>query len=105
MTASQDSSIKRTRIAFWKIYGNGSPSLGWSYTRIRRAGLNSAGLPMRTGDVEEKGNPRRSISWASNISVGRTDWDDSPYDAKRSRKRMRAKLGELKQELRKRMHD
>ncbi len=31
-----------------------------------------------------KGNLRRSISWASNISVGRTGWGDSPCDARRS---------------------
>src|SRR5712692_1583454 len=58
--------------------------LDWNFTRIRRAGSNSAGLPQRTGNVEEKGNPRRSISWASNISVGRTGWGDSPCDARRS---------------------
>ena len=31
------------------------PSLDWSYTRIRRAGSNSGGLPKRTGNVGEKG--------------------------------------------------
>ena len=35
-------------------------SLDWSCIPIRRAGSSSAGLPMRTGDVEEKASPRRS---------------------------------------------
>jgi len=48
------------------------PSSDWNYPRIRRAGSSSAGSPKRTGNAEEKGNPKRSIFWASNISVGRT---------------------------------
>jgi retron-type reverse transcriptase len=67
-----DSSIKRTRIAFWKTYESDWPSLDWSYTQTRRAGSSSAGLPRRTGDVEEKGSRRRSTFWASRISAGRT---------------------------------
>jgi hypothetical protein len=50
----------------------------------RRAGSSSAGLPKRTGNVEEKGNPRRSISWASSISAGRTGMGGSRCDARRS---------------------
>src|ERR1700758_1563012 len=84
MTASQDSSIKRTRIAFWKIYGSDWLSLDWNFTRIRRAGSNSAGSPKKTGDVGEKGNLRRSISWALPTSVGRTAWDGLQFGARRS---------------------
>src|ERR1700745_2410914 len=84
MTASQDSSIKRTRIAFWKIYGSDWLSLDWNFTRIRRAGSNSAGSPKRTGDVGKKGNLRRSISWVLPTSVGRTAWDGLQFGARRS---------------------
>src|SRR5215472_13801539 len=34
--------------------------------------------------LEEKGNPRRSISWDSNTSVGRTGWGISRFDVRRS---------------------
>jgi RNA-directed DNA polymerase len=72
MTPLQDSSTSRMPIVSWRTYGNGWPSLGWSYTRKRRAGSNSGVSPKRTGNVEEKGNPRRSTFWASRISAGRT---------------------------------
>ena len=55
-----DFSIGRTLIVSWRIYGNDWPCLDWNYTQIRRAGSSSADLPKRTGNVEEKGNPRRS---------------------------------------------
>src|SRR5215469_13375651 len=69
---------------FWKIYGSDWLCLDWNYTRIRRAGSNSAGLPKRTGNVGGKGNLRRSISWASPTSVGRTTWGGLQFDARRS---------------------
>src|SRR5207247_7322037 len=47
-------------IVSWRISRSDWLSLDWSYTRTRRAGSNSAGSPKRTGDVEEKGNLRRS---------------------------------------------
>ena len=84
MTASRDSSIKRTRIASWKICGSDWLSLVWNCTRIRRAGSNSAGLLKRTGDVGEKGNLRRSISWVLPTSVGRTALDGLQFGARRS---------------------
>src|SRR5215472_15246471 len=59
-------------------------SLDWSCTRIRRVGSNSGGTPKRTGNVEEKGNPRRSISWALPTSVGRTASDGLQFGARRS---------------------
>ena len=68
----------------WKIYGSDWLSLDWNFTRIRRAGSNSAGSPKRTGDVGEKGNLRRSISWALPTSVGRTAWDGLQFGARRS---------------------
>jgi hypothetical protein len=55
-----DSSIRQTLIVSWRTYGKDWPYLDWSYTRIRHAGSNSGGMPKRTGDVEGKGNPRRS---------------------------------------------
>jgi hypothetical protein len=64
--------------------GDDWPSLDWSYTQIRRAGSNSAGLPKRIGNVEEEGHPRRSTFWASRTSAGRTGWGDSPCDVQRS---------------------
>jgi len=72
------------RIVSWRTYGNDWESLDWSCIQKRRAGSSSGGLPKRTGDVEEKTNPRRSISWASNISVGRTGSGDSQCDARPS---------------------
>src|SRR6516165_8044532 len=84
MTASRDSNIKRTQIAFWKIYGSDWLSLGWNFIRTRRAGSNSAGSPKRTGNVGGKGNLRRSISWASPTLVGRTAWDGLQFGARRS---------------------
>jgi hypothetical protein len=75
-----------------------SPTKGFG----RHAGSNSAGSPKRTGNVEGKGNLRRSISWASSgkNSLGR-------FTVRRTtiRKRMRAKLRELKQQLRMHMND
>ena len=84
MTALRDSIIKRMPIVSWRTYGNDWPSLGWSYTQIRRAGLNSAGSPKRTGNVGEKGNLRRSISWALPTSVGKTTKDGLQFGARRS---------------------
>src|SRR6266851_3842848 len=72
------------QIVSWRTYGNDWESLDWSCIQKRRAGSSSGGLPKRTGDVEEKTNPRRSISWASNISVGRTGSGDSQCDARPS---------------------
>ena len=71
-------------IVSWRISRSDWLSLDWSYTRTRRAGSNSAGSPKRTGDVGEKGNLRRSISWALPTSVGRTAWDGLQFGARRS---------------------
>ena len=84
LTSSWDSNIRRTQIASGRNYGNVWGSLGWNSTQKRRAGSSSAGLPKRTGNVEEKGNPRRSISWASSLSAGRTGMGGSRCDARRS---------------------
>ena len=53
-------SIGQTLIVSWRTYGKDWPCLDWNCTQIRRAGSSSADLPKRTGDVEGKGNPRRS---------------------------------------------
>ena len=53
-------SISRTRIASWKIYGSDWLSLDWNFTRTRRGGSSSGGLPSRTENVEEKRNRKRS---------------------------------------------
>src|SRR3984893_8952164 len=71
--SSWDSSIGRTLIASWRTYGNDWPCLDWNYTRKRRAGSSSAGLPKRTGKEQEKGSRRRSTFWDSRTSAGRTD--------------------------------
>ena len=42
------------------IAGHNSITEKFCITRIRRAGSNSGDLPKRTGNGEEKGNPRRS---------------------------------------------
>jgi group II intron reverse transcriptase/maturase len=55
-----DSSIRRMQIVSWRTYGSDWLGSDWSYTRIRRAGSNSGGMPKRTGNIEGKGNPRRS---------------------------------------------
>jgi hypothetical protein len=83
MTRFWDFSIRQTRIAFWKTCESGWPSLDWNYTQTRRAGLSSAGLPRRTGDVEEKESRRRSTFWASRISAGKTVSGASWCGAKR----------------------
>src|SRR5882762_3806491 len=59
------SSIRRTQIASWRTYESGWESSGWNYTQIRRAGSSSADLLNRTGNVEEKRSPTRSIFSAS----------------------------------------
>src|SRR6516165_12142971 len=84
LTSSWDSNIRRTQIASGRNYGNVWGSLGWNSTQKRRAGSSSGGTPKRTGNEEEKGNPRRSISWASGISAGRTGMGGSRCDARRS---------------------
>src|SRR2546429_5179885 len=84
MTPFWDFSIRQTRIAFWRTYGSDWQSLDWSSIQKRRAGSSSGGLPKRTGNEEQKTNPRRSISWALHISVQRTGSGDLPCDARRS---------------------
>ena len=101
--SSWDSSIGRTLIASWRTYGNDWPCLDWNYTRKRRAGSSSAGLPKRTGNEQEKGSRRRSTFWDSRTSAGRTD--QGSVRRLTIRKRMRRKLREIKQQLRQRMHD
>src|SRR5207244_12690782 len=84
MTPFWDFSIRQTRIAFWRTYGSDWQSLDWSSIQKRRAGSSSGGLPKRTGNEEQKTNPRRSISWALHISAQRTGSGDLPCDARRS---------------------
>src|SRR5207248_2459880 len=45
---------------------------GLSYIQTKRAGSTSDDLPSKTGNGEEKGSLKRSISWDSRISAGRT---------------------------------
>ena len=54
---------------------------------------------------EEKGSPRRSIFWDSRTSAGRTGRGAYAVKRKTISKRMRSKLLEIKQQLRKRMHE
>ena len=54
---------------------------------------------------EEKGSPRRSIFWDSRTSAGRTGTGTLRVKRKTIGKRMRAKLLEIKQQLRRRMHE
>src|SRR5438477_6765671 len=74
----------------WSDTESGTPqgcdwqSLDWSSIQKRRAGSSSGGLPKRTGNEEQKTNPRRSISWALHISAQRTGSGDLPCDARRS---------------------
>src|SRR6266536_3806173 len=75
---------RQTRIAFWRTYGSDWQSLDRSSIQKRRAGSRSGGLPKRTGNEEQKTNPRRSISWVLHISVQRTGSGDLPCDARRS---------------------
>src|ERR1700758_4252356 len=84
MTLLWDSSIRQKQIVSWRTYGSDWLCSDWSYTRIRRAGSNSGGTPKRTGDVGEKGNQRRSISWVLPTSVGRTALGGLPSGARRS---------------------
>src|ERR1700757_898132 len=101
MTASQDSSIKRTLIAFWKIYGSDWLSLDWNFTRIRRAGSNSAGSPKRTGDVGGEGNLETSRFLGLAHTHGKNSLGRLTVRRKTIRKRIRPKLGRIKPELHK----
>jgi hypothetical protein len=93
------------RIAFWRTYESDWPSSGWSFTRIRRAGSSLAGSPKRTGNVEEKGKPETFDFLGFQHVSGKNQAGRFTVRRTTIRKRMRAKLRELKQELRRRMHD
>jgi hypothetical protein len=103
MTASRDSSIKRTRTASWKIYGSGWLGVDWNFTRIRRAGSNSAGSPKRTGDVEGEGKPETFDFLGLTHISGKNSLGRFAVRRKTIRKRIRAKLRHIKPELGKRM--
>src|SRR6266550_544828 len=91
MTPFWDFSIRQTRIAFWRTYGSDWQSLDWSSIQKRRAGSSSGGLPKRTGNEEQKTNPRRSIYRATqddpqaHAGQAATDQAGAPHAHARSR--------------------
>jgi hypothetical protein len=103
--SSYDSSIGQKPIVSWKTFGNGWESLGWSSIPTRRAGSSSAGLADKTGSEEGKVSPRRSLSRRLHARQREERIRAILGAAHDIRKRMRAKLREVKQQLRKRMHD
>src|SRR5215469_1784680 len=105
MTASRDSNIKRTQIAFWKTYGSDWLCLDWNFTRIRRAGSNSAGSPKRTGNVGGDGKPETFDFLGFTHISGKNNLGRFAVRRKTIGKRMRGKLRRIKTELHKRMHD
>jgi hypothetical protein len=54
---------------------------GLELHRDKTRRIGSAGLPRRTGNIEEKGSRRGSTFWASRTSEGRTVLGDSWYGA------------------------
>src|ERR1700722_20740836 len=93
-----------------KDSGQNSPS-GFGSSNLnciptRRGFWSSAGLRPKTGNSAEKGSRKRSPSLASRISAGRREATvTTRCCGRRFVKRMQAKLSEVKDELRRRMHD
>jgi RNA-directed DNA polymerase len=105
MTPSWDSSIRRTQITSWKTYGSGWGSLGWNSIPTRRAGLSSVGLPNKTGNEEGKAD-RKTFDFLGFTHIsGKNGLGRFMVRRTTIRKRMRAKLRQIKQQLRERMHD
>src|ERR1700693_4332132 len=106
MTMCLDSSTGPKQTASWQISRNGCRSSGWSCTQTKRAGLSSGSLPNKTGTNEEKASPRRLILFLGFTHISGTDANRN-FAVKRKTisKRMRAKLLDIKQQLRQRMHD
>jgi hypothetical protein len=104
MMSSRDSSIKRMQIVSWGTYESDWESLDWSYTPIRRAGSSSGGLPNKTGNVEEKASPETFDFLGFTHISGKNRLGRFTVRRMTIRKRMRAKLREIKQQLRERMH-
>jgi hypothetical protein len=105
MTSFWASSTRQTPIVSWKISGNDWESLDWSYTQTRRAGSSSAGLPNKTGSERGEGKPETFDFLGFKHISGKNRLGRFTVRRKTIRKRIGAKLRELKQQLRKRMHD
>src|SRR5712691_3835674 len=107
MTPSQDFSIRRTQITSWRTFGSVWESLDWNCILTKRAGLSSVGLPNKTGNEEVKASRKRStfdFLGFTHIS-GKNGLGRFMVRRTTIRKRMRAKLRQVKQQLRERMHD
>jgi RNA-directed DNA polymerase len=91
--------------ASWRNSGNGWQSSDWNYTQTRRAGLSLGGLPNKTGKQRGEGKPE-TFDFL-NFTHIRAKNRNGNYVIKRHTigKRLRAKLAEIKLQLRHRMHE
>jgi hypothetical protein len=103
MSSGSNTGPKQT--ASWRNSGNGRQSSGWNYIQTKRAGLSLGDSPNKTGDEGERGSLKRSISLEFTHICAKNR--NGNYVIKRHTigKRLRAKMAEIKLQLRKRMHE
>src|SRR5215469_3302042 len=104
-TMCSGSNIGPRQTASWRNSGNGWQGSGWNYTRTRRAGLSLGGSPNKAGNEEGEGKPEPfDFLGCTHICAKNRNGN---YAIKRHTvgKRLRAKLAEIKLQLRQRMHE
>ena len=95
----------RKPTVFWRTSGNGWGSSGWNCTRTKRAGSSSGGMPKRTGNGRGEGKPETFDFLGFTHISGKNRKGYFTVKRQTIGKRLRAKLQELKQQLRRRRHD
>ena len=104
MTAFFDFNTRRKQTVSCRTSGNGWGSSGWNSTQTKRAGSSSA---LRRDEPERRGEGKpETFDFLGFTHVSREDRNGN-FTVKRTtaRKRLRAKLRQLKQQLRGRLHD